>query len=296
MRFCWQQHVVYCVPKTPIPSPRFVLSTTLSPSLRSCSRLLFPRGTPVTCKEKSLPCRRIAAKTPHRQIPDPTPAPVQNPALPRDRQHDFAEKVIDVVGLYMDPPENALVLSVDEKTQSQALDRTQPMLQLKPGQIERRTHDYKRHGTASLFAAFDVASGEVMGRITKRHRAIEFLAFLRQIEQAVHPDLDVHLILDNSSTHKTQKIRNWFLRRPRFHLHFTPTSASWLNAVETWFSQLERRSLYRNSFTSVQELRNEIRRYIRVHNQHLAKPFKWRANATSILDKVERVQRSIGQC
>ncbi len=209
---------------------------------------------------------------------------------------DFAEKVIDVVGLYMDPPDNALVLSVDEKTQIQALDRTQPMLQLKPGQIERRTHDYKRHGTASLFAAFDVASGEVMGRITKRHRAIEFLAFLRQIEQAVHPDLDVHLILDNSSTHKTQKIRNWFIRRPRFHLHFTPTSASWLNAVETWFSQLERRSLYRNSFTSVQELRNEIRRYIRVHNQHLAKPFKWRANATSILDKVERVQRSIGQC
>ena len=123
-----------------------------------------------------------------------------------------------------------------------------------------------------------------------------FLAFLRQIEQAVHPDLDVHLILDNSSTHKTQKIRNWFLRRPRFHLHFTPTSASWLNAVETWFSQLERRSLYRNSFTSVQELRNEIRRYIRVHNQHLAKPFKWRANATSILDKVERAQRSIDQC
>ena len=135
-----------------------------------------------------------------------------------------------------------------------------------------------------------------MGRITKRHRAIEFLAFLRQIEQAVHPDLDVHLILDHSSTHKTQKIRNWFLRRPRFHLHFTPTSASWLNAVETWFSQLERRSLYRNSFTSVQELRNEIRRYIRVHNQHLAKPFKWRANATSILDKVERAQRSIDQC
>ena len=209
---------------------------------------------------------------------------------------DFAEKVIDVVGLYMDPPDNALVLSVDEKTQIQALDRTQPMLQLKPGQVERRTHDYKRHGTASLFAAFDVASGEVMGRITKRHRAIEFLAFLRQIEQAVHPDLDVHLILDNSSTHKTQKIRNWFIRRPRFHLHFTPTSASWLNAVETWFSQLERRSLYRNSFTSVQELRNEIRRYIRVHNQHLAKPFKWRANATSILDKVERAQRSIDQC
>ena len=130
--------------------------------------------------------------------------------------HDphFAEKVIDVVGLYMDPPDNALVLSVDEKTQIQALDRTQPMLQLKPGQIERRTHDYKRHGTASLYAAFDVATGEVMGRITKRHRAQEFLAFLRQIDQAVDPDLDIHLILDNSSTHKTEKVRSW-LAPPR---------------------------------------------------------------------------------
>ena len=190
---------------------------------------------------------------------------------------DFAEKVIDVVGLYMDPPDNALVLSVDEKTQIQALDRTQPMLQLKPGQIERRTHDYKRHGTASLYAAFDVATGEVMGRITKRHRAREFLAFLRQIDQAVDPDLEVHLILDNSSTHKTDKIQKWLARRERFHLHFTPTSASWLNAVETWFSQLEHRAIYRNSFHSVQDLRQEIRRYIQVHNQHLAKPFQWRA-------------------
>ena len=212
--------------------------------------------------------------------------------------HDphFAEKVIDVVGLYMDPPDNALVLSVDEKTQIQALDRTQPMLQLKPGQIERRTHDYKRHGTASLYAAFDVATGEVMGRITKRHRAQEFLAFLRQIDQAVDPDLDIHLILDNSSTHKTEKVRSWLARRERFHLHFTPTSASWLNAVETWFSQLERRSIYRNSFTSVQDLRQEIRRYMRVHNQHLAKPFKWRATDDSILAKVKKARESISQC
>ena len=212
--------------------------------------------------------------------------------------HDphFAEKVIDVVGLYMDPPDNALVLSVDKKTQIQALDRTQPMLQLKPGQIERRTHDYKHHGTASLYAAFDVATGEVMGRITKRHRAQEFLAFLRQIDQAVDPDLDIHLILDNSSTHKTEKVRSWLARRERFHLHFTPTSASWLNAVETWFSQLERRSIYRNSFTSVQDLRQEIRRYMRVHNQHLAKPFKWRATADSILAKVKKARESIGQC
>lgn len=205
----------------------------------------------------------------------------------------FAEKVIDVVGLYMDPPDNALVLSVDEKTQIQALDRTQPMLQLKPGQIERRTHDYRRHGTTSLYAAFDVATGQVMGRITRRHRAKEFLDFLRQIDQTIDSDLDVHLILDNSSTHKTEKIQRWLARRPRFHLHFTPTSASWLNAVETWFSQLERRAIYRNSFTSVNDLRQEIRRYIRVHNQQLAKPFQWRASAESILTKVERARESL---
>ena len=135
----------------------------------------------------------------------------------------FAEKVIDVVGLYMDPPDNALVLSVDEKTEIQALDRTQPMLPLRPGQIQRRTHDYKRHGTASLYAAFDVVTGEVMGRITNRHRAKEFLAFLRQTDQAVEPELDVHLILDNSSTHKTKQVQSWLAQRPRYHLHFTPT-------------------------------------------------------------------------
>ncbi len=207
----------------------------------------------------------------------------------------FAEKVIDVVGLYMDPPENALVLSVDEKTEIQALDRTQPMLQLRPGQIQRRTHDYKRHGTASLYAAFDVVTGEVMGRITNRHRAKEFLAFLRQIDQAVEPELDVHLILDNSSTHTTKQVQSWLAQRPRYHLHFTPTSASWRNAVESWFSQLERRSIYRNSFSSVQELRQEIKRYIRVHNQRSAKPFKWRATADSILAKVRNARESLGQ-
>ena len=168
----------------------------------------------------------------------------------------FAEKVVDVVGLYMDPPSNAMVLSVDEKTQIQALDRTQPMLQLKPGQIERRTHDYKRHGTASVYAAFDIATGDVIGRVTKRHRATEFLAFLRQIDKATPPKLDLHLVLDNSSTHSTPEVNKWLAKHPRFKLHFTPTSASWLNAVEGWFAQLERRALYRNAFTSVQALRD----------------------------------------
>lgn len=202
----------------------------------------------------------------------------------------FAEKVIDVVGLYLDPPDNAMVLSVDEKTQIQALDRTQPLLPMRPGQVERRTHDYKRHGTTSLYAAFNVATGEVLGRVTQRHRAKEFLAFLRQIDRSTPEGLDLHLILDNSSTHTTEEIAAFLESHPRFHFHFTPTSASWLNAVETWFSQLERRAIHRGVFTSVSELRQEIRRYIEAHNEHAAKPFKWTKSAQVILDAVERAK------
>ncbi len=199
----------------------------------------------------------------------------------------FAEKVIDVVGLYMNPPDNAMVLSVDEKTQIQALDRTQPMLQLRPGQIERRTHDYKRNGTTSLYAAFDILTGKVIGRTTKRHRAKEFLDFLRQIDRSTPGELELHLILDNSSTHKTPEVKAWIAKHPRFILHFTPTSASWLNAVEGWFSQLERRSLYRGVFTSIKELRNEIHRFITVHNAESAKPFKWTKSANVIIESVQ---------
>lgn len=206
---------------------------------------------------------------------------------------NFAKKVQDVVGLYLDPPDNAVVLSVDEKTQIQALDRTQPLLPLKPGQVERRTHDYKRHGTRSLYAAFDVASGKVMGRVTRRHRAREFLGFLRQIDRTVAPGLDLHLILDNSSTHSTEEVQDWLEKHPRFHLHFTPTSASWLNAVESWFGQLERRSLYRGVFTSVHELREELHRYIKVHNQHLAKPFQWTKSAAAIIRKNRRLKKKL---
>lgn len=205
---------------------------------------------------------------------------------------EFAEKVIDVVGLYMNPPDNAVVLSVDEKTQIQALDRTQPMLQLKPGQVERRTHDYKRNGTASLYAAFNVLTGEVTGKVTDRHRAKEFLGFMREIEQSTPKNLDLHVILDNSSTHKTEEVNKWLAKHPRIKLHFTPTSASWLNAVEGWFSQLERRALYRGAFSSVKELREEIHRFIRVHNASCAKPFKWTKTANSIIEKVQRAKDS----
>lgn len=205
----------------------------------------------------------------------------------------FAEKVVDVVGLYLDPPDNAMVLSVDEKTQIQALDRTQPMLPLAAGRIEGWTHDYRRHGVTSLYAAFDVATGEVIGRVTKRHRAREFLAFLRQIVASTDPTLELHIILDNSSTHKTPAVQAWLEKNPRVHFHFTPTSASWLNAVESWFAILERRAIHRGTFTSVQQLRNEIKRFIRAHNDHSAKPFVWTKSAGAILQSVNRARNAI---
>ena len=163
----------------------------------------------------------------------------------------FIDKVRDVVGLYLNPPERALVLAVDEKSQIQALDRSQPLLPMRPGQAERRTHDYKRHGTTSLFAALDIASGRVIGQLHRRHRSVEFRKFLETIEASVPAELDVHLILDNYGTHKTPRIHRWLVRHPRFHLHFTPTGASWLNLVERWFAeittQLLRRGVHRRS-------------------------------------------------
>ncbi|MDR9469457.1 IS630 family transposase [Marinospirillum sp.] len=206
---------------------------------------------------------------------------------------EFAEKVFDVVGLYLNPPDNALVLSIDEKTQIQALDRTQPNLQLRPGQIERQTHDYKRHGTTSLYAALNILNGQVIGRITKRHRAKEFIGFLRQIERNTPKDQELHIILDNSSTHKTPEVKTWLKEHPRFQLHFTPTSASWLNAVESWFGQLERRALYRGAFSSVGDLEKALRHYIKVHNKELAKPFRWTKTAESIMTSVAKAKNSV---
>lgn len=206
---------------------------------------------------------------------------------------EFAEKVIDIVGLYMNPPENALVLSVDEKTQIQALDRTQPLLPLRPGQIERRTHDYKRNGIKSLYAAFDILTGKVIGRVTQKHRAKEFLEFMRQVERNTPKELDLHLILDNSSTHKTEDVMKWFGEHPRIKLHYTPTSASWLNAVENWFSKLERQALYRGVFCSVKDLSDAIHRFIKTYNEKHAKPFIWRKKASAILDSVERAEDAL---
>ena len=199
----------------------------------------------------------------------------------------FAEKVCDIVGLYLSPPDRALVLCVDEKGQVQALDRTQPLLPLRPGQAERRTHDYVRHGTTSLFAALDVQAGKVIGKCFPRHRAAEFRKFLDEIDAHVPSDLDVHLVLDNSATHKTGLIRDWLAKRPRYHVHFTPTSASWVNQVERWFALLTERALRRGVHRSVAELERDIRAFTDATNA-APKPFRWVKPAGDILASVKR--------
>ena len=199
----------------------------------------------------------------------------------------FVAKVRDVVGLYMSPPDRAIVLCVDEKSQIQALDRSQPMLPLRPGQAARRTHDYTRHGTTSLFAALDVATGRVIGQCFPRHRAAEFRRFLDRIEAAVPPGLDVHLVMDNYATHKTPLIRAWLARRPRWHVHLTPTSSSWLNQVERFFGLLTEKQLRRSVHRSVAALHETIHTFIDQHNAS-PKPFRWIKSADDILASIER--------
>jgi transposase len=199
----------------------------------------------------------------------------------------FVDKVRDIVGLYLHPPERALVLCVDEKTQIQALDRTQPLLPMRLGQPERRTHDYVRHGTTSLFAALDVATGKVIGACHRRHRAREFRQFLDRIEANVPASLDVHLILDKYGTHKTALIRRGLAKRPRFHVHFTPTGASWLNLVERWFATLTLKQIRRGTHRSTSQLEAAIRHYLRLTNEHPT-PFVWTKTADEILDSLAR--------
>ena len=199
----------------------------------------------------------------------------------------FIDKVRDIVGLYLNPPTKAMVLCVDEKSQIQALDRTQPALPLAPGLPERRTHDYVRHGTTTLFAALDVATGSVIGQLHRRHRAKEFLAFLRTIEASVPAALSVHLVMDNSSTHKTPAVKGWLARHPRFQVHFTPTSSSWLNQVERWFALLSARQIKRGSHRSTIELERAIRQYLELNNRE-PKPFTWTKSADEILASLAR--------
>lgn len=207
----------------------------------------------------------------------------------------FEEKVRDIVGLYLDPPDRALVLCVDEKSQIQALDRTAPLLPLRPGWPERQTHDYIRHGTTTLFAAFNILNGQVIGSCLPRHRGKEFVKFLNQIEQAVPPDLDVHIILDNYSTHKSDAVHRWRTpkKRRRFQFHFTPTSSSWLNQVERFFALITARMIRRGTFRSVDELERAIYTWLATWN-HTPRAFVWKATADVILDKVRRCKELHG--
>ncbi len=199
---------------------------------------------------------------------------------------ELVAKVTDVVGLYLEPPENAIVLCVDEKSQIQALDRTAPMLPMQPGLPERRTHDYTRHGTTTLFAALDVATGNVTGLTQPRHRHQEFLRFLKQVAKA-YPDQELHLVMDNYATHKRVEIRDWLAANPRVHFHFTPTSGSWLNLVEVWFSIIEKQAIHRGSFASVRDLNAKIRAFINGWNDR-CHPFVWTKTADQILKKANR--------
>jgi transposase len=199
----------------------------------------------------------------------------------------FVAKVRDVVGLYLNPPERAVVLCVDEKSQIQALDRTAPILPMRPGIPERATHDYKRHGTSSLYAALDITTGKVIGQMHSRHRAIEFKKFLQTLDREVLAGLDVHLVLDNASTHKTPVIKRWLLAHPRFVLHFTPTSSSWLNLVERWFSELTTKKLRRGAHRSTRQLNTDIRTWIETWNDD-PKPYVWTKTADQILESISR--------
>lgn len=204
----------------------------------------------------------------------------------------FVEKVRDIVGLYLNPPQNALVLCVDEKSQVQALERTQPMLPLGLGYVEGVTHDYVRHGTTTLFAALDIANGQVIAQCKPRHRHQEFLSFLRHVEASTPAELDLHLVLDNYATHKHARVRAWLAKNPRVHVHHTPTYSSWLNQVERWFGIITQRAIRRGSFQSVRDLRQKIERFVERWNEH-PRPFAWIATANSIFEKLARISAKI---
>jgi putative transposase len=204
----------------------------------------------------------------------------------------FVEKVRDIAGLYMNPPDKAIVLCVDEKSQIQALDRTQPLLPMSVGYSEATTHDYVRHGTTTLFAALDIATGKILSQCKRRHRHQEYLQFLRHIDANVPEDLDVHLVVDNYATHKHPKVKRWLAARPRYHVHYTPTYSSWLNQVEIWFNIITRRAIRRGTFRSVKQLVQKIDRFVEAYNSK-SRPFAWTATADSIFAKIERLCRRI---
>ncbi|MFQ5512786.1 MAG: IS630 family transposase [Candidatus Krumholzibacteriia bacterium] len=209
------------------------------------------------------------------------------------RDPHFVEKLRDIVGLYLDPPDKALVFAVDEKSQIQALDRTAPLLPLRPGLAARQTHDYKRHGTTTLYAALSLLDGTVVGECLPRHRSREFIHFLRRLDREAPPGVDLHLIVDNASTHKSPPVQRWLRRHPRFHLHFTPTSCSWLNLVERWFREITQQRIRRGTFTSVKALIAAIEEYLAEYNRN-PKRFVWTKEADMILEKITRCKAALG--
>ena len=251
---------------------------------------------PASATHWSLRKMAKAVRLSHSSVQRIWAAPGLKPHLTRSfklsNDPQFCEKVQDIVGLYFDPPDKALVLSVDEKSQIQALDRTQPGLPLKKGRAGTMTHDYKRHGTTTLFAALDVATGKVIGECMPRHRHREFLRFLRTIDRNTPKSLDLHLVADNYATNKHAKVKAWLRRHPRFHLHFTPTSASWINLVERFFGVITEDAIRRGVFYSVAELENAIEAYLEQHNAD-PQPFVWTAPAADILEKVARGRRAL---
>jgi transposase len=241
----------------------------------------------VLAKEKGVHHSTIARVWSDNQI-----KPHRHKTFKLSKDPDFVPKLVDVVGVYLSPPQNAVVLCIDEKSQIQALDRTQPGLPMKKGRCGTWTHDYVRHGTTTLFAALEVASGRVIGECRTKHRHQEFLGFLRKIDKEYEDGEELHLVMDNYCTHKHAKVKAWLEKRPRIHVHFIPTSSSWLNLVERWFAELTQKAVRRGSFTSVPELIENIMEFIETHNE-AANPFVWTASAESILEKIDRCRKRL---
>src|SRR5438128_9437272 len=231
--------------------------------------------------------QRVSPATVHRIWQAANLQPHRTKTFKLSRDPHFVRKLRDVVGLYMNPPAKALVLSVDEKSQIQALDRTQPILPLRPGLPARQTHDYQRHGTTTLFAALNVLEGTVIGECQSRHRHQEFLRFLDRIDESVEAGLEIHMVLDNYGTHKHPQVKKWLAARPRYHVHFTPTSSSWLNQIERWFAEITRKRIRRGTFRNVRDLIRTIHDYIRLYNKN-PRPFQWVASASRIIRKVNK--------
>lgn len=271
--------------------PRSIRDEEIAALIRRTVRTRPKDGTHWTCRSLAAETR-LSKSTVHRIWRAFGLQPHRQKHFKLSTDPFFVEKVRDIVGLYLHPPDNAIVLAVDEKSQIQALDRTQPLLPLGLGYVEGVTHDYVRHGTLTLFAALDVASGRVVTQCRQRHRHQEFLQFLRHIEASVPAELTVHLIVDNYATHKHPKVRRWLAARPRFHIHYTPTYASWLNQVEIWFNIISQRAIRRGTFRNVRELVTKIDDFVRHYNQR-SQPFMWTATADSILQKIERLCKAV---